>query len=142
MKYSIEELQALPNGDLSALAAELRGWKLSQGAQWWKYDDGRKVPTFTYNDTEGPVMPVSDWVPTANRDQSGELLREAAKRRCYFTILFCADDAMLYFGSNQLSVFTPNHRGRQLATIPGNDARAETIAFCAAMLAMKERLTQ
>ncbi len=74
------------------------------------------------------------WSPTSDRNQSGELLQWAeAHRGCAFDIQIGRNEAIGIF-------IPPNATRFPDVVVSGNDARAETIAFCAAMLAMKGRL--
>ncbi len=122
--YTIEELQALPDGDLNALAAELRGF-YNHPLAFSLYDtnaNGRSVE----------ICEKSDWQPTTDRNQSGELLTWAWRTHgILFHIGFTGGASMGYVQYETAVEF---------GTIKGNNARAETVAFCAAMLAMTGRL--
>ena len=120
---TVSELQALPDTELNALAAKLRGWKLENG-RYWEEDGSRSTSE----------MRLDRWTPATSRDQSGALLQWAATQGCYFTIGFGDFNSevrvRINLERNEREIFVDE-------TIPGNDARAETIAFCVAMLAME-----
>lgn len=108
--YTIDELMAMSDHDLNALAAELRGWsypspkEIKKGA-WPGYSDGKDA-----------YMEKHKWHPATDRNQSGELIIWALDRGVEFVDTITDD--------------TPT---RSLI-----NARVETIAFCAAMLATQE----
>ena len=120
---TIEQLQALSDKGLSALAAKLRGWY-----------DCEKENRPCYHDSETLAEVCDNWTPATSRDQSGELLQWAETQGCYFTIGFGDFNSdvrvRINLERNEREIFVDE-------TIPGNDARAETVAFCAAMLAME-----
>lgn len=124
--YSIESIAALDDSALNALAAELREWKLLES----DHDSWRGVTGNYYFEHENGEAECSegDWSPTTDRNQSGELLRWAVTQGVDFMI-------RLNRSRPRITIF-----GESLITIEANDARAETIAFCAAMLAMEGRL--
>ncbi len=117
--HTIAELEALPDDDLSALAAELRGWHFADGLLWldntslgldWKYK------------------------PATNHNQSRELMAWAATQ---YSVRFCTITGMgIYSGITQID----EHGYEPWGEIPGTSARSETVAFCAAMLAQQGRL--
>lgn len=107
--YTIAELEALPDADLCALAAELR-----------------------YGQTDGfPCW--NTWTPATNRNQSGELLEWLTRR--YWTV-----DVGFGLGNIVVIAMIDDGEFDKTIKIPGNTARSETIAFCAAMLAQQGRL--
>lgn len=110
--FTLAELQALPNADLNALAAELRGYRNDpSNAAWYDEHGGR----FDYE---------YEFTPATDRNKSGELLMWAAAQGAEFEIQFRATPKIFFLHTH----------------MKANDARAETIAFCAAMLAMAGRL--
>lgn len=120
---TIDELQALPDKELNALAAKLRGLKTFnfQGVKWLGVTDAQGV-------THGKHK-LREWTPATSRDQSGELLTWAWRNHgILFHIGFTGGASPGYV---QFETPVTHH------TVRGNDARAETIAFCAAMLALK-----
>ena len=139
--YTITELLAMPDDDLNALAAELRGWTISYGQPWHNEDD-EFIRCDVYNDHEGAVMPVNEWSPYTNRNQSYDLLTWAADQtfeinRCTVIFEITIDSAP----RTARGIHAWSSNGMDFE-VPGNGARAETIAFCAAMLAMAGRLAQ
>lgn len=147
--YTLAELQAMPNDDLNALAAELRGLQYLP----------RSGNVFDFVWMDGDKVYAQEIAFTADRNQSGELLQWAAAR---FDGAITKEPIMfdVTFGRFERNKRLPGidayqhkfvERGydkrmewsgsaKWIVQIPGNDARAETIAFCAAMLAMKGRL--
>ena len=137
--FTLADLQAMADADLNALAAELRGWNLTFGSieiplrasgtetvreYHWEGRDS--------NGEMGAIVADCDWKPATDRNQSGELLECATAQGAGFII-------DRFGGSSRIACY----QGKDCAwicAIPGNDAHAETIAFCAAMLAMKGRL--
>ena len=128
--YSIESLTALDNSALNELAAELRGWIFRESGILTD-ESGEEV-----RESECVVFKLgtaSDsypyfWQPVKNRNQSGELLQWAIAKGVDFMI-------RLNRSRPRITIF-----GESLITIEANDARADTVAFCAAMLAMEGRL--
>jgi hypothetical protein len=133
---TIEQLQALPDKELNALAAKLRGLKAFnfQGVKWLGVTDAQ-------GKTHGKHK-LREWTPTTSRDQSGELLEWAAGRGILFDVAFG------HYASDErhphVEAYLPRYddkawisENRWLYHIPGNDARAQTVAFCAAMLAIQ-----
>lgn len=128
--YTIADLQALPDNDLNALAAKLRGLQYLP----------RFGNVFNFVWFDGEKIYAQDVAFADNRDQSGELLQWAAKQGCYFTIGFGDFNSDVRV---RINLERTQYGEREIfldATIPANDARAETSAFCAAMLAMAGRL--
>lgn len=125
--YTIEELQAMPDADLNALAAELRGWTLQNVTD----PTGNSFLNWVDSDDVGQYSP-DEWTPAADRNESGELLRWAWRTHgILFYIGFTGGASRGY-----VQFETPVIR----RTVHGNTARAETEVFCAAMLAMEKRL--
>lgn len=144
--YTLTELQALYDADLNALAAELRGFS-NHPLAFSLYDvdaNGRSVE----------VCEKVDWRPATDRNQSGELLRWASESGVNFWIDFddtpgvrWSTDQRGDCHSCQFDFATGYscgahcecdcHEEQPDGFVPGNDARAEALAFCAAMLAMK-----
>ena len=116
--YTIADLLALGNDALNSLAAELRGWTLSRSKIFWRDSDGEVV------------CHRASFTPATDRNQSGELLRHAAKQDA---------DILVWTGNDRNDIDCTINQTHWFQ-ISGNDARAETIAFCAAMLAMEGRL--
>lgn len=130
--YTLADLQAMANDDLNALAAELRGLKRIGG------DNGGGDWLDEFDDFYDEVF-----IPTTDRNQSGELLQWAAEQKdAVFSIHVENNFKRVDVGVPDL--MTQDASGRMLFdrefTIEGNDARAETIAFIAVMLAMAGRL--
>lgn len=136
--YTIEELQAMPDADLNKLAAELRGWRVAFGAvdtpagetvreHHWEGEDE--------NGELGAIISLLDWQPASDRNQSGKLLMWAMKKHgLTFLIPFdLTDDEIEVTVWETRSPIKP----RVVLTISGNDARAETESFCAAMQAIQ-----
>jgi hypothetical protein len=125
---TIEQMQTLPDAELNALAAKLRGLKAFnfQGVKWLGVVD-------VEGKTHGKHK-LREWTPATSRDQSGALLQWAATQGFYFTVGFGDFNSdvrvRINLERNEREIFVDE-------TIPGNDARAETIAFCVAMLAME-----
>jgi len=125
---TIDELQALPDKELNAMAAKLRGLKAFnfQGVKWLGVTDAQ-------GKTHGKYK-LRDWTPATSRDQSGALLQWAATQGCYFTVGFGDFNSdvrvRINLERNEREIFVDE-------TIPGNTARSETVAFCAAMLAIQ-----
>jgi len=150
--YTVAELQAMPDDDLNALAAELRGWTSvdrSTGNEygsslsfWWA--DKSQIDG---NDDDYYIMPEREFLPATDRNQSRELLECARTKGAEFFIAFWRREPHVRYSisKNPLDWNTAYvtfyiEAIPLLRTIPGNDARAETIAFCAAMLAMAGKL--
>jgi len=111
-KYTADTLAALPDAELDALAAKVKGWNLWQG--FWNTADGKQVQP-------GGLRAI-DWQPTRDANQAFALLSYAVKQGA---------DFMVRMGGNRprIVIF-----GETLITIPGTaDARAMTIAFILAM---------
>lgn len=126
--YTIEALAELPDADLNALAAELRGWRLQTVTDPTR---GSFLNWVDSNDV-GQCSP-NDWQPATNRNQSGELLRWATSQGFRISI-GCSETGVIRVGIY-------SNRGR-FGAHGGKWPRAETIAFCAAMLDLKGRLTE
>lgn len=127
-KYTIEELQALPNDDLNALAAELRGHSIGTVLYAGKYSN------WLLDATGNRIMYKSLWGPAVCRNQSGELLEWFVETqwRAHYTIR-----SGKLFRSVCVTVATDS--GDVNVEANGTGAKAETVAFCAAMLAMKDQ---
>lgn len=122
---TIEQLQALPDKELNALAAKLRGW----------YDcEASNRPCYHDNETLAEVC--ANWTPATSRDQSGALLEWAVAHGV---------ESKINIGSEPYIEITwpdaPENlhslNGADWIEILGSDARSQTIAFCAAMLAIE-----
>ena len=152
--YTIEELTALSDADLNKLAAELRGWKLREPS------DPASGSFLNWVDSDG-VEQYSrrGWTPATDGNQSRELLGWAAasfdgaitKKPILFDIAFGRFDREKR--QPGIEAYQPEFAERGydrrmdwtgstewIVRVPGNTARSETIAFCAAMLAMKGAL--
>lgn len=120
--YTLADLQAMTDDGLNALAAELRGLQYLP----------RSGNVFDFVWMDGDKVYTQEIAFTANRNQSGELLEYATAQGAGFII-------DRFGGSSRIACY----QGKDCAwicAIPGNDARAETIAFIAVMLAMKGQL--
>lgn len=117
--YAIAELRALPDEALNAMAAELRGIQRAVIGGGW-IEDGTEA---FYDEI---------FTPATDRNQSGELLEFAVAKGAGFFITFWRQEPHVRYSisKNPLDWYA----------VSGNDARAETVAFCAAMLAMDGRL--
>lgn len=148
--YTIADLCAMDNSALDKMAAELRGYTevLKMGTYaFWQDANGKKI-TESYK-----------WKPTTNCNQSRDLLAWAStpfdgavtKEPILFDITFGRFDRNKRLP--MIEVYQPEfaERGydkrvewtggnKWIVTIPGNDARAEVTAYCAAMLARAGRL--
>ena len=130
--YTIDELLALPDGELNALAAELRGWYIGGLLGKEEIDvwcTGEKSPHDSYK----RQIRVADWQPATSRDQSGELLEsfvETQRKGCY------AVRSGKLFRSVSIQAATTGDDVN--VSVPGSGAKEQTVAFCAAMLAIQE----
>ena len=132
--YTVADLQAMSNDDLNALAAELRGWKL----RIEEYQIGEPVIESgvlqDYVAADGCTMSaVADWSPCLDRNQSGKLLEWLASKRFSVSVWMDESGSKLVHISNAEYECDVRHHVT---------ARAETIAFCAAMLATEGRLAK
>jgi hypothetical protein len=128
--YTLPELLALDNDALNKMAAELRGYRLC-GFSYFQ-DDG---------DFESRVCHVSDYTPTDNFNQSRELLMWAMiEHDCFFNISI-GDEPFVEFIWPDAPEMLTSRNGADWREIPGDSARAEVAAFCAAMLAVAGRLS-
>jgi hypothetical protein len=126
--YTIADLCALPNDALDAMAVELRGW------HWIESD-------LVDESGEVQVMWPVCFTPTTNHNQSGKLLSHAVSNGCAFEINI-GDEPFVEFTWPDAPEALTSRNGADWREIPGNDARTETIVFCAAMLAMAGRLKE
>ena len=118
---TIEQLQALPDKELNALAAKLRGW--------YDCEAGNRP---CYHDSETLAEVCDNWTPATDRNQSGELLEWFIETQ--WKGLYLIRSGKL-FRSVCLTAWTD---GDDLnIEVNGTGAKAETIAFCAAMLAIQ-----
>jgi hypothetical protein len=125
--YTLPELLALDSDTLNKMAAELRGYRLVT-----EYDYNQRD---CYLDDKGDCLyRVEDYSPATDRNQSGELLDYAEGQGLGFMI----DKRSKYIPARTVCYGAD---AKWLLHVPGNDARAETVAFCAAMLAMQGRLS-
>ena len=132
---TIEQLQAMSDEELNALAAKLRGWTIGK-SQPWTEGDWRVRYCDVYNESDGAVIPVDNWTPATSRDQSGALLEWAVAHGV---------ESKINIGSEPYIEITwpdaPENlhslNGADWIEILGSDARSQTIAFCAAMLAIE-----
>lgn len=132
--YSIESIAALDDSALNALAAELRGWIFRESGILTDKsgEEVRESECVVFKlGTASDSYPYF-WQPVKNRNQSGELLQWAIAKGVDFMI-------RLNRSRPRITIFRSTF-GESLITIEANDARAETIAFCAAMLATEGRL--
>lgn len=119
--YTITELTELSDAALNAMAAELRGPQFTgllgeEEINAWEFPEKPARDNYTLQ------IRAADWTPATDSNQSGKLLQWAIKTDL-------RSNTAVYIETSPL-----------LKTILGNDARAETIAFCAAMLAMRGQL--
>ena len=132
--YTIADLQAMPDDALSALAAELRGWQFSIAGilQDKNGQEVRQRDCVVFKlGTASESYPYF-WSPATDRNQSGELLEWAASQG--FRISIGRDETGIHVGIY-------SDRGR-FGAHDEKWPRAETIAFIAAMLDLKGRLTE
>lgn len=118
--HTVAELLAMPDPALNALAAELRGIRRAAGSGGWIEDS-----------TEDFYDEI--FLPATERNQSGELLEWATDETG-----ICFDIFIQPGGGWVWIVWT--EANKENTEIPGNDAHAETAAFCAAMLTLEGRL--
>ena len=109
------------------LARSLSGFISHIGLKWLGVTDAQ-------GKTHGKHK-LRDWTPAASRDQSGELLQWAVKRGVRITIQFGSWSGAVNDG-NFLRCLIADRYPVRVFNLAENDARAETIAFCAAMLAI------
>lgn len=116
--YTIADLCALNNSALTRIAEELRGFQVSIAAH----------------------SPIGRCCTDFN--QSRELLTWAINEHdCSFNISI-GDEPFIEFTWPDAPEMLSSRNGADWREIPGDSARAETIAFCAAMLAMAGRLKE
>lgn len=157
--YTIAELQAMDDDTLNALAAELRGWHLEEVEEfsdrdWYFGNNSHPALYRTYKDDNGFVCHFKDWKPATDRNQSGALI-EWLLAECFHrkqpgqVTAWNPGKPMRGYVQVQIpkqSGLSPERLAfwkgdaNHLFIIHGNDARAETVAFCAAMLAISQRL--
>ena len=130
--YTIADLLALDNDALNAMAAELRGWTLRVE----EYRIGHPLIEAgvlrDYISADGRTMSaVADYSPSLDRNQSRACLKHATTNGVRVDVCFRPEVAYTTFYIEAIPL---------MRTVQGNDARAETVAFCAAMLAMAGRL--
>jgi len=169
--YTIADLCALDNDALDTLAAELHGWRLEEDEYPPELAPMRKCKTVpVWIDSNGHFTgyaPASmagyltKWTPTTDFNQSRELLAWASapfdgaitKEPILFDITFGRFDRnerLPMIEAYQPEFAEQGYEKRMewtggnkwLVQIPGNDARAEVTAYCAAILAMAGRLTE
>lgn len=122
---TLEQLTALSDPELSVLAArKIHGWQVGFGT--WE-ERGIFVRCHIYESAGGAVMPVHDYTPATNRNQSGELLRVMASRGAEFVQYL--DKAPL------IKVWAVFFAG----DVPGNSARSETLAALMAAFALEDK---
>lgn len=139
--YTIAELLALPDDALNVLAAELRGWHAKyfiDGTGFWC--GGGKIlyevviGSLTHEDWPGGPQGITrpHWSPADDRNQSGELLEWLADQGFSVSI-----------GRDRFTIVNVGISHSDYGRIGAHEKRwprAETVAFCAAMLAMEGRL--
>lgn len=127
--YTLAELQAMDNSALNAMAAELRKLESVRCASGF----GEIVEDWLCDTpTSVPLYRAADWSPTTDRNQSGELLEWLADQSFSMSI-----------GRDHFGIVSVGISHSDYVTIGAHDKRwalAETVAFCAAMLAMEGRL--
>lgn len=128
--YTLAELQAMPNNDLNALAAELRGWTLQA------VTDPIRGSFLNWVDSDdvGQYSP-DEWTPATDRNQSGKLLEwfMTQNESCSFSIIRGRVTCRVRLESTEDTSEVWREREESLA-------RLEALAFCAAMLVMKGAL--
>lgn len=127
-KLTQEQLAALPDEELNALAAtRVMGWKKRE--ETYRIFDVESGILRDWVDPDGKCQSaVCDWSPTADRNQSGGLLAKMAERGGEFTADYGGEDRVTWM----------DRRGFW-NKVPGNSARAETIAAILAAQALEER---
>lgn len=118
---TVAELLETSDRDLNLLAAHLSG-AVERAAKWWVWTDE--------NGKESAIH-ISEYKPATDRNQSYGLLRKMVDLGHRFDVQIGGNDPELERVIMWPKLYT-------MVTIPGNDARTETIAFCAAMLAIQE----
>lgn len=122
MNIKPSQLPTLDDDALDVLAAELRGWKVGGLLGKEEVDVWCTGEKTRYDNYERQIR-LTDWTPTTNYNQSRELLDWAAKEHSM--------EFMVRIGNPHARVV---YFGDEITTIQGNSPRAETTAFCAAML--------
>jgi hypothetical protein len=122
---TIQPFTEMADDELNALAAKLRGWKLENG-RYWEEDGSRSTSE----------MRLDRWMPATDCNQSRELLKWAAKRGVRITVQFGSWSSAVNDGRFLRCLIADRYPVRAF-DLAENDARAETIAFCAAMLAIQ-----
>ncbi len=128
MIYVLEQLQAMPDGALNALAARVHGWSMSFGT--WEAKDGGSITCELFCANDGAVIPVNDYLPIIDRNQSGELLTKMVEQGCEFVIH--------HWKSMSTSIHWRDSSYHFYQYVPGNNARAETIAAILAWQSLRE----
>lgn len=125
-KYTLDQLNALPDAELDRLAAELvMGWKYQLGL-------GRPADYAIYDDGKGSGYFVISYNPTTDRNQSGELLEKVASNSLVVMQIVIAGSG------SEIRWWIPAMPLSSWNIIPGNGPRSETIAAILAALAMEE----
>lgn len=121
--YTVAELQELPDADLNALAATLGDYRHDpSNAAWYDEHGGR----FDYE---------YEFKPATNRNQSGELLEWFVETQ--WKGHYAIRSGKLF---RSVCVTAATDGDDVNVEVNGTGAKAETIAFCAAMLALAGRL--
>lgn len=111
--HTADTLAALPDAELDALAAKVKGWNLWQG--FWNTADGKQVQP-------GGLRAI-DWQPTRDANQALALLAWAEGEGI-------AEFEICVRSLPRVVVYL---EGRLIFTVLGEGARAMTIAFILAM---------
>lgn len=129
---TLPTLLALPDEELNRLAAEkIMGWRETHTVSNGR---GGTIPCHLWDGADGGCA-YSDWGPAQDRNQSGGLLVRMAQHRFQYWIS----------GDNNgtcSEVRIASHSFLWEVAVPGNGARAETIAALCAWFAMEEEPTK
>lgn len=133
---TLEQLSKLDNSELNRMAAVIFGGRLSTfdgvyyaepavwnapNAKWLNCDFWVDASSQFAGDADAKV-----WQPAVDRNQSGELLRVMAGRGAEFSVDF----------DHLPQVSAKTSQSPHWIEIPGNDARAETLAALMAAIAI------
>lgn len=124
MAGKLEQLQQLTDDEINRLAArKVMGWH----SALMGFRDGGTVECWYWTSDAGNLTKEADWKPATDRNHSGQCLAKMVERYVQFFIW--------YDQTPHTAWRTPND---ELTTVvPGNDARAETIAALLAAYAME-----
>lgn len=127
-KYTLESLTAMPDPELNAIAATaVMGWHVEELDAWW------------YGPKGGVVIPRREYSPATDRNQSGKLLAKMAESGVRFTTHH-------WEGAEEITGAVPLilKNRRDVFYVPGDGARAETIAaiLAAQAIASQEEIAK